>query len=203
MRAVVALGNPGPRYEFTRHNYGWLVADQVEERVRVRKRDRTPSYDLIRAVYRGSELVICRPLTYMNDSGVAVANLLKALKLETRDLLVLHDDLDIPFGKIRLKIGGGHAGHKGLISIIGELGGGDFARLRLGIGRDPKPPDSVEYVLQPFDDAQIETLEKTIDSAVQTTLDAVISEIRLVMNRINRREKESAPPPPPPASNPD
>jgi PTH1 family peptidyl-tRNA hydrolase len=203
MRALVALGNPGPQYEFTRHNYGWLVADQIEDRSRVKKRQKTPSYVLIQATHRGTEFLICRPQTYMNDSGIAVANLLKASPLEIDDLIVMHDDLDIPFGTIKLKIGGGHAGHKGLISILRELGRDDFARLRLGIGCEPKPHDGSEYVLQPFGDEQIEILENTIGLAVEAALDAVAGDIKLVMNTVNRREKEKEKTPPPPTSTPE
>ncbi len=187
MHAFVALGNPGPKYEFTRHNYGWLVADQVEDRVRVRGRSATPSYELVIASHRGNDFLLCRPLTYMNHSGIAVANLMKSQKLEVDDLVVLHDDLDIPFGRIKLKVAGGHAGHKGLISIIRELGGSDFVRLRLGIGHDPKPPDSVAYVLQPFDEEEMQTLEQTIEEAVIAVMDLVTSDTKLVMNRVNRK----------------
>ncbi|HUX07022.1 MAG TPA: aminoacyl-tRNA hydrolase [Acidobacteriota bacterium] len=190
MRAFIALGNPGPRYEFTRHNYGWLVADQVEDSIRIRERSNTQSYELVRASHRGSDFLICRPLTYMNHSGIAVANLMKSHKLEVTDLVVLHDDLDIPFGRIKLKVGGGHAGHKGLISIIRELGSNDFARLRLGIGCEPKPPDSVAYVLEPFDEGEVKILERTAEEAAIAVMDLVTSETNLVMNQVNRRSDD-------------
>jgi len=190
LRAVIALGNPGAGYEFTRHNYGWLVADELEDRLRITGREKTASYHLVRAAHAGAELLICRPQTFMNHSGIAVDNLLRAHHLELEDLLVLHDDLDIPFGRIRLKDGGGHSGHKGLISIIRELGGTDFLRLRLGIGCDPRPADSVAYVLQPFDESEIDTLGKTIKRAAEATIDLLHNPPALVMNRVNRRQRQ-------------
>ena len=197
VRAIVALGNPGPQYEFTRHNYGWLVADQLEDRLRVSSRRETPSYKLVSAAYARETIVICKPQTYMNLSGVAVDNLMREQRIDLDEIVVLHDDLDIPFGSIRLKSGGGHGGHKGLISIIRELGRGDFLRLRLGIGRDPRPPDTVEYVLQAFDEDEMGPLEECTEAAVTAVLDLTRSDPRLVMNRVNRRPKPPAEDKPP------
>jgi PTH1 family peptidyl-tRNA hydrolase len=191
MLIYVALGNPGVEYELSRHNFGWLVADEIEDRVRILSKKQTESYRLLLCRYGGQDLAVCKPQTYMNRSGLAVANLLRERGCEIEDLIVLHDDLDIPFGQIRLKFGGGHGGHKGLISILRELGRDDFLRMRLGIGTDPHPPDGSEYVLGPFPEEETEALERVIANAADAALELLHSDYKQVMNRINRRELPS------------
>ncbi len=132
-------------------------------------------------------MLLCRPLTMMNHSGIAVANLLSSHHVEIERMVVLHDDLDIPLGQLRIKVGGGHGGHKGLISIIKELGRSDFIRLRLGIGVEPKPSDTTAYVLEPFSEKEMSVLMQVLPAAVEAALDLVHNEPALVMNRVNRR----------------
>ncbi len=187
MRLFLALGNPGQRYELSRHNYGWLAADYLEDRLTTVGREETASYSLVRARHAGDELLICRALTMMNRSGIAAANLMRAHAAEAERMVVLHDDLDIPLGGIRLKAGGGDGGHKGLISVIRELGRADFLRLRLGIGTDPRPADPVAYVLGHFTDDELQEVERVLPVAAEAALQLLRGEPEQVMNWLNRK----------------
>lgn len=192
MRLFVALGNPGARYELSRHNFAWLLADRLEDRLTILAREQKASYVMHRAVFQGQKIYLCRPLTFMNHSGIAVANALGEIKADVDEMVIMHDDIDIPFGRIRVKTGGGHGGHKGLISVMRELGRPDFTRLRLGIGVEPKPLDVTAFVLAPFSEGEMSTIESVLDTAADATLDLVSSDPLLVMNRVNRRERKKA-----------
>lgn len=187
MNIIVALGNPGPAYEFSRHNFGWLVADRIEDKIRIAARSSTQSFRLTEGKYAGNNFLICRPTTYMNRSGIAVDNLLRLRKADPEDLLVIYDDIDLPFESIRLRRGGGDGGHKGIRSIIRELGHGEFLRLRLGIAQEAKPLDTSEYVLSPFSGEETEALDRIIEKAAVAALDLLSTDAKLVMNRVNRR----------------
>ena len=154
-RLIIGLGNPGAKYEKTRHNVGWRVIDELVHRHnlgRGRSEQRAQTWD---GVMRDIPVKLAKPLTYMNRSGESARALMDYYKLSLEDLLVIHDDLDTPFGKLRLRKSGGHGGQKGLRSIIGRLGDNAFARLRFGIGRPPGKMQPVDFVLQPLkgDDA--------------------------------------------------
>lgn len=163
---VVGLGNPGPAYKETRHNIGFLVLDELAARLGVAFRNAGHCSVADNGSLYGRRLVLAEPRTYMNRSGPAVVALLKAYGLGPADLLVVHDDLDIEFGRIRLKRGGGDAGHRGIRSIIAVLGVGDFARLRIGIGRGEERGQEADYVLDPFTPEQRRELGHVIDQAV-------------------------------------
>ncbi len=145
MKLVVGLGNPGAPYAGTRHNVGWLVLDRLAERAgwtgRGRQRDAS---NVVQGRYRGLDIALAKPLTYMNDSGIAVRKLLVREHAHLQhDLLVVSDDFALPFGKLRFREGGSHGGHNGLRSIIDELGNEQFARLRVGHRRPgPQRPRS-------------------------------------------------------------
>ncbi|MCY4073100.1 MAG: aminoacyl-tRNA hydrolase [Chloroflexi bacterium] len=148
LHLIVGLGNPGAKYDNTRHNIGWWVIDELIRRYdlgkgRSEKRARTWS-----AKIRGKGVKLVKPLTFMNRSGEAVRSLLEYYKIPIGSLMIVHDDLDTPFGVLRLRQAGGHGGQNGLRSIVGHLGSKDFARLRFGIGRPPGKMDPVDYVLQ-------------------------------------------------------
>ena len=159
---IVGLGNPGPRYAATRHNFGFMALDALLDRARelggAPKAALTGRKDLEAVAVSLPVLpggayaqVLClKPLTFMNLSGRAVRAALDFYKLAPEDVLVLHDELDLPLGRMRLKRGGGNAGHNGLKSITQDLGSPDFARLRLGIGRPEPGRDVAGYVLEPF-----------------------------------------------------
>ena len=147
---VVGLGNPGAKYQKTRHNIGWRVVDELALRYALgagRSEQRAMTWD---GRIRDARVKLAKPLTYMNRSGESVRALMDYFDISIDHLLVVHDDLDTPFGKLKLRKSGGHGGQNGLRSTIQHLGGKDFARLRFGIGRPPGRMDPVDYVLQPF-----------------------------------------------------
>ena len=148
-KLIVGLGNPGPKYQGTRHNAGFMVLDRLAEVIRVTV-DRTKFNGLYgEGNWFGERLVLLKPQAFMNLSGRGVAEASRFFKIVPADIFVIHDDLDLPFGQIRLKEGGGHGGHNGLRSIIADLGSADFLRLRVGIGR-PDKGSAEKYVLSSF-----------------------------------------------------
>jgi PTH1 family peptidyl-tRNA hydrolase len=149
LKVVVGLGNPGSQYAGTRHNIGWLVVDKLADRAgwtgKGRQRDAS---NVAMGRFRGLDLTLVKPLTYMNDSGLAVRRVLARDHAPLSDLLVVADDFALPFGKLRFREGGGAGGHNGLRSIIEELGTEKFSRLRVGIGEPDR--DAVDHVLTRF-----------------------------------------------------
>lgn len=147
---ILGLGNPGPKYESTRHNVGFAVVDELARRYRLgagRSEKRAMTWD---GRIGARRVKLAKPLTYMNRSGESARQLIDYYKIARENLLIVHDDMDTPFGMLRLRWNGGHGGQKGLRSIVRHLGGADFARLRFGIGRPPGRMDPVHYVLQAF-----------------------------------------------------
>lgn len=167
---VVGLGNPGPAYERTRHNVGFAVADELARRAQARfgvhKRS---GADVAEGWLAGRKVVLAKPRSYMNVSGGPVAGVVQFFSVTADDLLVVHDDLDLDLGLVRLKRGGGEGGHNGLRSITKSLGSKEYLRVRVGIGRPPGRMDPAEYVLKPFTKA--EAVE--VDIVVQEAADAV------------------------------
>ena len=148
---VVGLGNPGPQYAKTRHNVGFMVADLLAARLgapfKVHKRS---GAEIAAGRLGGHSVVLAKPRTFMNESGRHVGPLAKFYSVSPADMIVIHDELDIDFGKIRLKLGGGEGGHNGLRSIANALGTKDFQRVRIGIGRPPSRKDPAAFVLENF-----------------------------------------------------
>ncbi|MCC7078825.1 MAG: aminoacyl-tRNA hydrolase [Acidimicrobiia bacterium] len=165
-RLVVGLGNPGAEYEPTRHNVGFRVADAFVAAHRGSWR-KSRHRALVADMQIGDlRVTAAKPLTYMNLSGESVKALVKATSIDPEDLLVVHDELDVPFGELRLKYGGGTAGHQGLNSVGRVLGTRDFVRLRLGIGRPPGRMDAADFVLRPFRRDEADIADITIAKAV-------------------------------------
>jgi peptidyl-tRNA hydrolase, PTH1 family len=164
VKLVVGLGNPGSQYQGTRHNIGWMVLDQLAERAgrtgRGRQRDASES---IQIRLRGQELVLAKPLTFMNESGIAVRKLLARDRVPLADMLVVTDDFALPFGKLRFREAGSHGGHNGLRSIIAELGTEKFSRLRVGIGEPGR--GAVDHVLSRFAADESQRLPILLDAA--------------------------------------
>ncbi|NKY55703.1 aminoacyl-tRNA hydrolase [Nocardia flavorosea] len=163
---VVGLGNPGPEYERTRHNVGFLVADSLAERIgdrfTVHKKSGT---DLLQARLDGRQVLIAKPRSYMNLSGRPVAALARFFSVPPTEVIVVHDELDLPFGAVRLKRGGGEGGHNGLRSISGALTTKDYLRTRIGIGRPPGRQDPADFVLKPFASAERKELPVVVEQA--------------------------------------
>jgi PTH1 family peptidyl-tRNA hydrolase len=165
VKLIVGLGNPGNQYAGTRHNIGWMVLDRLADRAgrsgRGRQRDAAESLQLR---WQGLDLVIAKPLTFMNDSGVAVRKLLARERVPLSDLLVVTDDFALPFGKLRFREAGSHGGHNGLRSIVEELGTEKFSRLRIGIGEPGR--GAVDHVLSRFSGDEQTRLPILLDAAV-------------------------------------
>ncbi len=182
---IVGLGNPGREYRENRHNIGFMLVDRLAVRLDV-PLSRLQSKALVgSARHEGRRIILAKPQTYMNLSGQAVQGLVRFYKLPLTNLLVAHDDLDLPFGTIRLRPGGGSAGQKGVASIIERLGAQEFPRLRLGIDRPPGRMDPAAYVLQDFPQAGMMTLSETLDRAADAALAFVSEGLDAAMNRFN------------------
>ncbi len=160
IRVIVGLGNPGRRYARTRHNAGFLALEELASRWGASFRAGTSS-EKAEAVLDGRALVLLRPLTYMNLSGEALRKLRRRAGLEPAELLVVHDDIDLREGEVRVRRGGSSGGHLGVQSLIENLGSGGFLRVRLGVGRPPTPEDAAAYVLEPLDGEEMERLRET------------------------------------------
>lgn len=166
MDVIVGLGNPGQRYRHTRHNIGFEVIDALAQRHHIVMRQREADA-LCGTGYIGQRAVLCaKPQTYMNASGQSVAPLVQRYVRQGELLIVVHDDIDLPLGRLKLKRQGGDAGHLGIRSIIACLGCDAFLRIRMGVGRPPRKADIVEYVLSPFRDEETEAYQTMIAQAV-------------------------------------
>src|SRR4051812_20892459 len=167
---VVGLGNPGPRYETTRHNLGFLVADILADRIgsgfKVHKKS---GADVTTGRLGGRSVVLAKPRVYMNESGRQVGPLANFYSVAPADVIVLHDELDIDFGRIRLKFGGGAAGHNGLRSVSSALGTNDFQRVRVGIGRPPGRKPGATFVLENFSTAERPEVGTICEQAADAT----------------------------------
>jgi PTH1 family peptidyl-tRNA hydrolase len=165
-KLVAGLGNPGPKYLWTRHNAGFIVLDELSRRAGIPVSRKTFSGLYGEGSWQGNRLFLLKPQTFMNLSGRSVNPALHFHRLSLRDLIVIHDDLDIPFGRVKIKEGGGHAGHNGLRSLMQEMGSGEFTRVRIGIGRPPRG-DAADYVLSPFSRDEQAQLPHLLDGVVE------------------------------------
>lgn len=173
---VVGLGNPGPDYSETRHNVGFRVVELLAARAGGGRFSKHKSNaDVLEGRLAGRRVVLAKPRTYMNVSGGPVAGLVKYFSVPPADLLVVHDDLDLGFGIVRLKLGGGEGGHNGLRSISSSIGTRDYLRVRFGIGRPPGRQDPADFVLKRFSGAERKELEFAVDLAADAT-EALLAE---------------------------
>ena len=165
MKLIVGLGNPGKKYERTRHNLGFVVLDRLaaQNGILVAKR----KYESLIGEWNkdGEQALLVKPQTYMNQSGAAVRSLLRYLPVEAGDLILIHDDLDLPFGRIRIRRQGSAGGHRGMLSVLGVLGEEVFYRVRVGIGRPLPGIDPTDFVLQSFSPEETARLDEVISRA--------------------------------------
>ena len=187
MKLVAGLGNPGEEYARTRHNLGFLVADALAAALGASFAARKFGAEIADAALGGERVWIVKPQTFMNHSGEAVGAALRFWKLEPADLVVVHDDLELEAFRLQVKVGGGHGGNNGVKSVTAHVGGPDYARVRLGIGRPPRAMDPADYVLGRFSRAEEKQVEECVALAVQAT--RTICELGVVkaMNQFNRR----------------
>ncbi len=191
MFLVVGLGNPGKKYGKNRHNVGFMVADALRERHGLPDYKEKFSGVWSRGPAHGQDLVLLKPQTYMNVSGDSVQPASAFFKVGVSDIVVVHDELDIPFNEVRLKQGGGHAGHNGLRSMIERLSSPDFVRVRVGIGRPPPDfkGDVADFVLQDFDAVERAQLPDVVTRACDA-IDRIFKDgVKAAMNVINTKPK--------------
>ena len=183
MNFVVGLGNPGIQYQLSRHNAGFLVLDQLALQHDISIQQTLFDAHIGRGKIAGCPVLLAKPQTFMNLSGAAVGKLADYFRIDVAAITVLHDDLDLPFGTIRLKAGGGHAGHKGLISLIQHLGGTEFARVRFGIGRPLRKTMVEGYVLERFSEDELNSLSLLTRAASDAVTDIVSCGIQAAMDK--------------------
>jgi peptidyl-tRNA hydrolase, PTH1 family len=196
MLLVVGLGNPGREYAAHRHNVGFMAVDEIARRTKADAFREKFSGEWARAEIAGEPAVLLKPLTYMNGSGQSVQPAMAFFKIEPASVIVLHDELDLPFGEVRLKMGGGHAGHNGLRSIMEHVGGADFARVRLGIGRPPPGfrGEVASFVLSAFTADERAALPDLVKKAGDSVLDIARRGFAAAMNARNTRPRPPKPP---------
>jgi len=188
---VAGLGNPGPRYVDTRHNVGFLVVDRLARRAMVSVDSDKAGAKVTKARVADQPVVLAKPWTYMNRSGEPTQSLAAFFKLDPEQVIVVHDDLDLPFGDVRVKKGGGHGGHNGLRDIAKHLGR-DHLRVRCGIGRPPEGWDTANYVLGRWTSEEASSLAEVVDTAADAT-EAILREgADAAMNRFNARDRKAA-----------
>jgi len=168
---VVGLGNPGDTYVMTRHNAGFIVLDEVAESFSISVEKRKLDALFGRGLIEGSEVILAKPMAFMNLSGIPVQKILNYFKIPFENMLVIHDDIDLAFGRLQIKENGGYGGHKGLKSIIETVGSSNFVRLRIGIGRSEEKIDVANYVLGQFNTNE----KKLLDRITKRARDAVVA----------------------------
>ncbi len=182
---LIGLGNPGREYRDSRHNVGFMLIDRIAVRLDARGMKVQSKAIVTTAMYEDRKLILAKPQTYMNLSGQSVQGLIHFYKLPLTNVLIAHDDLDIPFGAIRIRPGGGPGGQRGMASTIEQLGTKDFPRLRIGIGRPPGRMDPSAYVLQDFTRDELKILSEILDRAADAALEFVLSGLDKAMNKYN------------------
>lgn len=192
MLLFVGLGNPGARYAQTRHNVGFQVVDRVAERLGVGVDKKLFGALVGEASFAGQKVLLVQPQQFMNVSGQAVSSLMGFYKLDRKALVVAHDDMDLPFGRLRLREGGGHGGHNGIRDIQRLGGGNDFGRLRVGVGRPPEGWDPADYVLGSWSAAEQPAAAALVDRAADAFEAIVRDGFSRAMNSFNLPETTAA-----------
>ena len=169
-RMIVGLGNPGPEYQHTRHNAGFMAVDALAENLRASYWRDEAGAKVAVVRFGEDDLVLAKPQTFVNLSGAAVKKLLAAYAVPVDEFIVIHDDIDLAPGAVRVKCGGGHGGHNGLRSISEQLGDGSYIRVRIGVGRPPGRMDPADYVLQPLRGDAADELASVLPSAAQAAM---------------------------------
>ncbi len=187
MKIIVGLGNPGGHYQRSRHNVGFRVVDRLSEMQRIPVCSRRFKAHCGIGRIHSQDVVLLKPLTYMNLSGEAVKKAAHAFSAEMADLIVIHDDLDLGLGRLRVKRKGSDGGHQGIRSIIEAMGGNTFLRLKVGIGRPPQGVDPADYVLSAFDEQEELEIRSALGKAAET-VEMILSEgIDAAMNRLQKK----------------
>ncbi len=187
---LIGLGNPGREYANTRHNFGFMLIDRLAERLNARGMKVQSKAIVMDARYEERKLILAKPQTFMNLSGQSVQGLAHFYKIPFTNLMILSDDLDLPFGTIRIRALGGPGGQRGLSSILEKLGTKDIPRMRLGIDRPPGRMDPADYVLQNFSRDDLKSLSEILDRAADAAFEFVTNGLTAAMNKYNGDLKE-------------
>ncbi|MFC1868417.1 aminoacyl-tRNA hydrolase [Thermodesulfobacteriota bacterium] len=190
MDLIAGLGNPGPDYKDTRHNIGFQVINLLCQELRVRLSNRRFQSENIRTKLHGKEIILLRPKTFMNLSGKTIKGCSDFYRLKPEDILIIHDDLDLAVGRIKVVGQGGSGGHRGVKSVIDHLGSRHFPRVKIGIGRPLRGETTEDYVLSPFYDNQKDTIKRVTRLAVQACRLFVSDGVETAMNHINCQQLE-------------
>jgi PTH1 family peptidyl-tRNA hydrolase len=188
LKLIVGLGNPGRKYEKTRHNVGFRVVEALASEQGITFSEKKETYFLGRLSINHEPLWVAMPRTFMNQSGIAVKQLLDKTGVDPSQMIVVHDDIDLALGRIQIKTKGGHGGHKGILSILSTLKTDHFYRLRVGVGRPPQGLDPADYVLQPFEGhAEHSLLDKVIQNTTEALRCLVAEGPQKAMDRYNQK----------------
>jgi PTH1 family peptidyl-tRNA hydrolase len=188
VKLIVGLGNPGIEYQFTPHNLGFLTIDRLADQCGVEVRNRHCRALTARAVIGSEPVLLAKPETFMNLSGMSVRELVAEHKVQPEsDLVVIYDELDLPYGTIRIRQRGSSAGHNGMESVIDALGTQEFLRIRIGIAPERKIADGAKYVLTPFRKGQLKTIDEILETAAEAVNVIVKEGPAKAMNRFNRK----------------
>ncbi len=192
MKLIVGLGNPGIEYQFTPHNLGFLTVDRLAGRLKTTVDNRHCKAVTGRARIGSEEVLLAKPETFMNLSGLSVRELVEKYEVAlANDLIVVYDELDLPFGTLKIRPRGGTAGHNGMESILGALGTDEFMRVRLGIAPDHPVRDGARYVLAQFKKSQYETVDQLLDTAADAVTMIATDGAQAAMNRFNRKAQDA------------
>jgi PTH1 family peptidyl-tRNA hydrolase len=187
LKLLVGLGNPGPDYARTRHNVGFLAADEVARAYGAAFSARRFGAEMAQATVAGERVSIMKPQTYMNQSGESVGPAVRTWKVLAKDLVVVHDDLELEPFRVQLKVGGGHGGHNGLRSLAAHLGAMEYVRVRIGVGRPPPAMDPADYVLGRFPRGEERALAECVERAAEAARAVLELGPAKAMNEFNRR----------------
>lgn len=184
---IVGLGNPGLKYEATRHNLGFRSIDLLSKKLKIKLSIAWANAVFGQGNFDSAVVYLAKPMSFMNLSGASVAQLLKKFDLDATDLIIIHDDLDLALGQVKVKFGGGSGGHNGLNSIIDKLATQDFGRVRIGIGRPAGSKEAADYVLENFAKGDLIVVERAIAEAAEAALMVVKEGYEAAMNAFNSR----------------
>lgn len=185
MKLIVGLGNPGPKYERTRHNVGFWVIDKLAQKHKIELTEACGAALIGRGDCSGEAIVLAKPQTFMNRSGLAVAALLRELRIDLADLLIVYDDLDLPLGRLRVRARGSAGGHRGIKSILDELGSEGFSRLRIGIDRPAPGVEVIDYVLESLNSEQMRGFAAVVDRAADAVEMFISAGVERAMQAFN------------------
>ena len=188
LRLVVGLGNPGKPYEDTRHNAGFMVADKIAQDFNISFNKTKFDATLGRGFIENSDVLLAKPMAFMNRSGPSLQKLAHYFRIPSEDMLVIHDDIDLAFGRLKIKEKGGHGGHNGIRSIMDAFGGGNFVRLRIGVGRSEAGESVTDHVLGRFSADTAEMVVRVISAARDAVVTVLCEGTKVGMNAFNRKD---------------